>query len=194
MEAFGTSPFPLAIRPSGPLFRNLRVPCPFWRIGRLAIFLAFALGVFAWIAPPVSAQSLPESLPKSFKGTAAPSSVNAPTESMLPAQALSPRWIPAVSITLAFALLLVFLVVAVCIPRPTPQQLLAFRVILALSAAACGATVASRAPLEMANGKRLLLSAGASLALFVMVFQIDPPGKMQADRPGGEGAREGKQG
>jgi hypothetical protein len=145
-----------------------------------------ALGILAWSAPPVSAQSL--------RRAAAPPAVNAQSQSILPVHALSPRWIPAVSITIAFALLMVFLVVAVCIPRPTPKQLLAFRVVLALAAAACGAAVAGRLPLEMANWKRLLISAVSSLILFLMVFQIDPPGMIRAGRPGGEKVRPGKQG
>ncbi|MFP4031447.1 MAG: hypothetical protein ACLFRG_07285 [Desulfococcaceae bacterium] len=107
---------------------------------------------------------------------------------------MAPSRIPAASIILALSLLLVFLVVAVYVPRPSPRQLSVFRLLLSLAAAACGATVSSLFPLEMVPWKRVLLAAIGGSILFFLVFRTDPLGMTPGGERSGEKAEEGKRG
>ena len=69
---------------------------------------------------------------------------------------------------------IVLLVIALAIPEPTSQQMFIFRVVLALAAAGIGAIIPGFLDI---NGKILDISlrATGALALFVLIYRINPP-------------------
>ncbi len=69
------------------------------------------------------------------------------------------------------------LLIAVFIPEPTNQQMFVFRVVLALAAACVGAIVPGFLEIQ---GKVLEFSlrAGGALGLFLIIYLINPPGRL----------------
>jgi len=66
------------------------------------------------------------------------------------------------------------LVIAVVIPEPTIQQMLFFRVVLALAAAGVGAVIPGFFTIQ-GEVVKITLQAGGALALFVLIYLINPP-------------------
>ena len=70
--------------------------------------------------------------------------------------------------------LVALLVIAIVIPQPSDFQLFVFRLILSLAAAAVGAVIPGF--LEVSGKKeKLTLRAGGAIALFVIVYLLNPP-------------------
>ena len=71
--------------------------------------------------------------------------------------------------------LLLMLTLALVMPQPSDFQIWVFRVILAVTAAAFGAVVPGFIDLEMKREGLFLLRAGGAVALFVVIFLLNPP-------------------
>ncbi len=83
----------------------------------------------------------------------------------------SSRWeIPGVFV-FGVVFLATMLVVAIRFPTPTEFQILVFRVVLALSAAGVGAIVPGFITVNIPH----YIRAGGALALFIVVFKLNPP-------------------
>ena len=60
-------------------------------------------------------------------------------------------------------------------PDPTDHQFFVFRVVIALSAGAFGATIPGFLHLRLPLWRQGLISAGGAIALFVIVYMLNPP-------------------
>lgn len=80
------------------------------------------------------------------------------------------------SIILGAVFLLILLAVFIFIPCPTPSQKFLFRVILALAAAAFAATIPGSFKFD-----NKIVSASGAMAVFAVVFLINPPGWKDSD-------------
>lgn len=93
----------------------------------------------------------------------------------------SSRWeIPGVFV-FGVVFLATMLVVAIRFPAPTEFQILVFRVVLAMSAAGVGAIVPGFITVNIPN----YIRAGGALALFIVVFKLNPPTLVSAVPPSG---------
>ena len=63
------------------------------------------------------------------------------------------------------------LIVAIAIPQPTATQWFVFRVVLALAAAGIGAVIPGLIVVNVSKTVR----AGGAIALFVLVYTLNPP-------------------
>ena len=76
-----------------------------------------------------------------------------------------PAWVLVVSVVSGLAFLILLVLIAVSLPQPTPFQIFIFRVVLALAAAAFGATIPGFLWIELPLwGKGLIAATGALLA------------------------------
>lgn len=84
--------------------------------------------------------------------------------------------------------LVVMLVIALFVPNPTQFQLLTFRIVLALAAAAAGCALPGFLNIE-SKIKLLSLRAGGALALFCLIYFYNPAKLIQENKPeaGGKG-------
>lgn len=78
--------------------------------------------------------------------------------------------------------LLLILLLAVAIPKPTEFQIFVFRVTLSLAAGAIGAIIPGFFQIE-GQFLRLSLRAGGALAVFWLVFSVNPPALVVATNP-----------
>jgi len=86
-----------------------------------------------------------------------------------------PAWVLIVSVSSGLVFLVVMLVIAVFIPQPTTFQFFIFRVVLALAAAAFGATIPGFLKIQVSLWAKGLISAGGALGLFVLIYNVNPP-------------------
>jgi hypothetical protein len=63
------------------------------------------------------------------------------------------------------------LTIALAVPDPTPTQWFVFRLVLALAAAGIGAVIPGLIVVQVAK----LIRAGGAIALFVIVYYLNPP-------------------
>lgn len=84
-------------------------------------------------------------------------------------------WMAIISVASALIFIILLLVIAIFIPKPAPFQLFIFRVILALAAAAFGATIPGFIKIDVPLWGKGLIRAGGALALFVLVYTVNPP-------------------
>ncbi|QTA79453.1 TIR domain-containing protein [Desulfonema limicola] len=94
-----------------------------------------------------------------------------------------PAWVLKVSVGSALAFLVILLILAVFIPDPSVFQIFVFRVILALAAAGFGATIPGFLKVEMPLWKKGLISATGAIALFVVVYMVNPPELISHQEP-----------
>ena len=89
-----------------------------------------------------------------------------------------------VIITLSFGtfFIIALLVIALFVPEPTPQQMFIFRVVLALAAAGAGAAIPGFFTLQ-GELLKLTFQAGGALALFVLVYVMNPPSIFAGEVP-----------
>jgi hypothetical protein len=113
-----------------------------------------------------------ENLPRDANHLAAP----APGTTSKP-----PPWVLVVSVASGLAFLLVLLSIAVFIPHPTSFQIFVFRVVLALAAAAFGATIPGFLRIELPLWGQGVISATGALALCVLVYLVNPPALLDAN-------------
>jgi len=96
-------------------------------------------------------------------------------ENMPEIQDKTPAWVLKVSVGSALAFLICLMILAVFIPDPKPFQIFVFRVVLALAAAGFGATIPGFLKVELPLWKKGLISAICAIALFVVVYKVNPP-------------------
>jgi len=84
-------------------------------------------------------------------------------------------WVLKVSVGSALAFLIALMSLAVFIPEPKPFQIFVFRVVLSLAAAGFGATMPGFLKVELPLWKKGLISATGAIALFVVVYKVNPP-------------------
>lgn len=79
-----------------------------------------------------------------------------------------------VAFVFGVAFVITLLVLAIKFPKPTPFQYTTFRVILALAAAGVAAMIPGFISLEVNAPAGLLIRAGGALAVFVVVYYVNP--------------------
>ena len=94
-----------------------------------------------------------------------------------------PAWALIVSVASALVFLLLLFVTAIFISDPKPFQIFIFRVLLGLAAAAFGATIPGFLRLDLPLLGRGMISVTGALALFVLVYRVNPPALVTSDRP-----------
>lgn len=70
--------------------------------------------------------------------------------------------------------LALLLALVILFPNPTPAQFLFFRITIALAAGGIAAVIPGFLDLKLSFGKRLAITAGGALAVFVIVFFYNP--------------------
>ena len=86
-----------------------------------------------------------------------------------------PKWFAPVSVAAGLVFLVAILLVAIFITEPTSFQIWVFRVVMALAAASFGATIPGFLNINMPLWGKGAIAAGGALALFVIVYQLNPP-------------------
>jgi len=94
---------------------------------------------------------------------------------------LSSTWTLVTAVGSGLAFLVILLIIAIYIPYPTKFQIFVFRVVLALAAAAFGSVIPGFLKLKLPISKKALISAGGALALFVIVYSLNPPALIKED-------------
>ena len=73
-----------------------------------------------------------------------------------------------------FIFIVALLIIALVIPQPSDFQLFVFRLVLALAAAAFGSVIPGFLEVH-GKVKKMTLRAGGAIALFVIVYLLNPP-------------------
>lgn len=84
-------------------------------------------------------------------------------------------WEKIVASVFGVSFIIVMLYIAISFPNPTDFQIFIFRVVLALSASGIGAVIPGFINLEMTKEKLMLVRAGGAIALFLLIYLINPP-------------------
>jgi len=87
----------------------------------------------------------------------------------------SSLWEKIVACSFGISFIIIMLLIAISFPNPTDFQIFIFRVVLALSASGIGAVIPGFINVEMTREKHLLLRAGGAIALFLLIYLINPP-------------------
>ncbi len=95
----------------------------------------------------------------------------------------TPGWVLKLSVASGLTFIVLLLVIAVFIPKPSVFQIFVFRVVLALAAAAFGATIPGFLKIDVPLWGKGLISAGGALGLFVLIYQVNPPALMTETKP-----------
>jgi len=104
-----------------------------------------------------------------------------------------PQWATIVSVVSGIVFLITLLVIAVFIPDPTRFQLLGFRVVLALAAAGFAAAISGFLTVNLPLWGRGTITAGGALAVFAIVYQVNPPEVIHPDAQERSGTTDIKQ-
>jgi anti-sigma-K factor RskA len=84
-------------------------------------------------------------------------------------------WEKIIAAAAGFAFLVTILIIVLVIPQPTEPQIFVFRLILAIAAAAfAGALIPGLLEVQ-GKFKRLTVRAGGAIAVFVIVYLMNPP-------------------
>lgn len=83
-------------------------------------------------------------------------------------------WEKVTMITSGLALIAVLLCLAVLVPEPTDFQIFVFRIVLAIGASAFACVIPGFLNIE-SRSKLLLIRAGGALAVFVLIYILNPP-------------------
>ncbi len=97
-------------------------------------------------------------------------------------QKSSLKWVLNVPVASALFFIVALIAIAIFIPDPTPFQKFVFRIVLALSAAAFGATISGIFEIRFPLPAKGAISAGGALGLFTLIFLINPPELVTADQ------------
>jgi hypothetical protein len=95
----------------------------------------------------------------------------APARAMLHSPHAPPVWERVATFAIGIVFVATLLAIALSVPNPTDFQIFTFRVVLALAAAALGALIPGFIDVRF----RGWLRAGGAIALFVIVYMINPP-------------------
>lgn len=87
----------------------------------------------------------------------------------------NPNWYAPLSVISGLVFLFFILIAAIFIPEPSSFQVFVFRVVIALAAASFGATVPGFLNVNLPVWGKGAIAAGGALALFVIIFNINPP-------------------
>jgi small GTP-binding protein len=87
----------------------------------------------------------------------------------------SKTWEKIVAFVFGISFVTVMLYIAIFFPNPTDFQIFIFRVVLALSASGIGAVIPGFINLEITKDKLMLVRAGGAIALFLLIYLINPP-------------------
>ena len=87
-------------------------------------------------------------------------------------------WEKIIACSFGFLFISTMLVIAILFPSPTNFQIFIFRVILSLAASGIGAFIPGFIDIEMKKKDLFLLRAGGAIALFFIIYQINPPSIM----------------
>lgn len=87
----------------------------------------------------------------------------------------NPNWYAPVSVISGLVFLFFILIAAIFIPEPSSFQIFVFRVVIALAAASFGATIPGFLNANLPVWGKGAIAAGGALALFVIIFNINPP-------------------
>ena len=82
-------------------------------------------------------------------------------------------------LSLGIVIMITVVIMAVKIPQPTVFQFWVFRVLLSLGAADLGAIIPGFINIEWEIGE-FFIRAGGAIALFLVVYLINPPSKVVA--------------
>jgi len=93
----------------------------------------------------------------------------------------NPNWFAPVSVISGLIFLMAILAAAIFIPEPSSFQIFVFRVVIALAAASFGATIPGFLNIDIPVWGKGVIAAGGALALFVIVFNINPPSLIAND-------------
>ncbi len=85
-----------------------------------------------------------------------------------------PTWQKIIGVCFGIVFVIVLLCLALWVPKPTSFQVFVFRAVLALAAGACATMLTGFLNVE-GRGKRWTIRAGAGLAVFVIVYMMNPP-------------------
>jgi len=87
----------------------------------------------------------------------------------------TPLWERIVACAFGFIFITAILIIALYFPEPTKFQFFVFRIIMALAASGIGAVIPGLINIQMEREKKFFLRAGGAIALFVIIYLIDPP-------------------
>lgn len=87
---------------------------------------------------------------------------------------LMPTWQKIAGVSFGIVFVIVLLYLAIWFPEPTSFQVLVFRAVLALAAGACTTMLTGFLNVE-SRGKWWTIRAGAGLAVFVVIYMLNPP-------------------
>lgn len=76
--------------------------------------------------------------------------------------------------TFGVIFVIALLVLTVVIPNPTPSQEQTFRIVMSLAAAGVASVIPGMLNISATGGKRFRLRAAGALAVFVIVYLINP--------------------
>ena len=87
----------------------------------------------------------------------------------------SSLWEKVVVCSFGITFVAIMLLIAMFFPNPTDFQIFIFRVVLALSASGIGAVIPGFINIEMTKEKLMMVRAGGAIALFLLIYLINPP-------------------
>jgi hypothetical protein len=91
---------------------------------------------------------------------------------------------------LAFGFGVVFLAallaIVIFIPTPTDDQMVIFRIVIAVAAGGAAAIIPGFIDLNMSRGSAFALRAGGALAVFVIVYFFDPAARLKSNTTHGD--------
>lgn len=93
-------------------------------------------------------------------------------------------WVLPTTLGSGFVFLVTLIMLAVLFPEPKPFQEFVFRVVLALAASGVGAALPGFLTVKMPLWAKGTISASGALALFVIVYRVNPPALLKAEASG----------
>jgi len=92
-----------------------------------------------------------------------------------------PTWQKVTGVCFGITFVVVLLILAVFIPKPSTFQVFVFRTVLALAAGACAAMLTGFLNIE-GRFKALSIRAGAGLAVLIFIYTVNPPALVERSR------------
>ena len=102
-----------------------------------------------------------------------------PVDSSQGTQPEAKRWENIAALIIGICFLITIIIVAISLPEPSKFQIFVFRITLALAAAAIGAIIPGFILVKFRNFVR----AGGAIALFVLIYLVNPPALVVPEPP-----------